>query len=119
MATGAGGVEKFFLGGGSGGLEGSLSKNGGATGERTYVNDPMNREWRYGNPRLVYRTEPMSSPMELTGPLSMHLVASSRIEDTDWIVTLLDESPNGEVRILTKGCLWASHRALDEKNAAR
>jgi hypothetical protein len=109
--------KKFFLGGGSGGLEGSLSENGGATGERTYVNDPMNREWRYGNPRLVYRTEPMSSPMELTGPLSMHLVGRSSIEDTDWIVTLLDESPNGEVRILTRGCLRASHRDLDEEKS--
>jgi len=109
--------KKFFLGGGSGGLEGSLSENGGATGERTYVNDPMNREWRYGNPRLVYRTEPMSSPMELTGPLFMHLVGRSSIEDTDWIVTLLDESPNGEVRILTRGCLRASHRDLDEEKS--
>lgn len=109
--------KKFFLGGGSGGLEGSLSENSGATGERTYVNDPMNREWRYGNPRLVYRTEPMSSPMELTGPLSMHLVARSSIEDTDWIVTLLDESPDGETRILTRGCLRASHRELDEEKS--
>jgi hypothetical protein len=47
----------------------------------------------------------------------MHLVARSSIEDTDWIVTLLDESPSGETRILTRGCLRASHRELDEEKS--
>ncbi|MEE9256497.1 MAG: CocE/NonD family hydrolase, partial [bacterium] len=105
---------RFHLGGPGGGLEGTLSESAGGGGERSYVNDPMRPEWRRGDPRLVYRSEPMAAPMEITGPLSLHLVARSSAEDTDWLVTFLDEAPDGSAAILTKGWLRGSHREVDE-----
>ncbi|MFC1491064.1 CocE/NonD family hydrolase [Nitrospinota bacterium] len=108
---------KFFLGGPSGGPEGILSEASGSGGERSYVNDPLSHEWRYGNPRLVYRSEPVASPLEVTGPLSLHLVARSTAEDTDWLATFLDEAPDGSLRTLTRGSLRASHREVDEEKS--
>ncbi|MEK6711593.1 MAG: CocE/NonD family hydrolase [Nitrospinota bacterium] len=106
---------KFHLGGPGGGPVGMLSDSSGAEGSRSYVNDPLSREWRYGRPRLVYRSEPLSQALEVTGPLALHLAARSSAQDTDWIVTLHDEAPDGATRLLTRGCLRASHRELDEK----
>ena len=109
--------KKFFLGGPAGGLEGTLSEEESKSGDRSYVNDPLSREWRYGHPRLVYRTEPMAQALELTGPMSLYLVARSTVEDTDWIIHVEDEAPDGSVRVLTRGCLRASHRELDESKS--
>jgi len=106
--------KKLYLGG-PGGTHGTLSDTPGGGGERAYAYSPFTREWRFGNPRLIYRTEPMAGPYELTGPLSLHLAARSSAEDTDWMVHLQDEAPDGSCRTLTKGWLRASHRELDEK----
>ena len=104
--------KKLYLGGSDSGLEGTLTDSEQNQSERSYTNDPLSSEWRYGNPRLVYRTEALSKPIEITGPLSLHLVAHSSAEDVDWIVYLLDESPDGTTRLLTRGCLRASHREV-------
>lgn len=103
----------LYLGGPERGLEGTLSEAPGRDGERTYAYDPLGEESRYGNPRLVYRSEPMARPLEVTGPIALNLVARSSAADTDWFVTLMDEGPDGKARTLTKGWLRASHREVD------
>jgi predicted acyl esterase len=108
---------RFYLGGPSGGLEGKLAESSGSGGERSYVNAPMSKLYRYGEPRLIYRSEPVEAPLEITGPLSLHLVARSSAEDTDWLLTFSDEAPDGSVRTLTAGWLRASHRELDQEQS--
>ena len=103
----------YHLGGPPGGLEGTLLEAPGPGGERSYDYDPLSNESRYGNPRLIYRSAPMAQPMEVTGPVVINLVAQSSATDTDWFVQLMDEGPEGSVRVLTKGWLRASHRELD------
>lgn len=104
---------RFYLGGSSGGLEGSLSETPGGGGERSYSANPLQPEWRLGKPRLVYRGELVDAPLEITGPLSLHLKAQSTAEDVDWFVALQDEAPDGSVQMVTKGWLRASHREVD------
>jgi putative CocE/NonD family hydrolase len=79
--------------------------------------DASTREAYLGEPRLVYRTEPRTQAMELTGPLALHLQASSSATDTDWLVSLWDEAPDGGKHELSKGWLRASHRKIDPKKS--
>src|SRR5688500_10311115 len=76
----------FYLGGAAGGREGKLTEVAGAEQTRRIEFDPASPEATHGEPRLVYRTEPMARAMELTGPLALHLQASSTARDTDWLV---------------------------------
>jgi predicted acyl esterase len=49
----------------------------------------------------------------VTGPVKLTLWATSAADDTDWLVWLCDEYPDGGRDLLTKGWLRASHRAVD------
>jgi putative CocE/NonD family hydrolase len=62
---------------------------------------------------LTFRTAPQASPMRLTGPLALHLVAASDATDTDWYAKVADVAPDGTETFVTEGSLRASHRALD------
>jgi putative CocE/NonD family hydrolase len=62
---------------------------------------------------LTFRTPALTSPLRLTGPLALHLVAASSAPDTDWFAKLADVAPDGTESIVTEGALRASHRALD------
>jgi len=62
---------------------------------------------------LTFRTDVLDAPLSLIGPLSMHLVATSGANDTDWIVKLADVAPSGAETLITNGYLRASHRELD------
>jgi putative CocE/NonD family hydrolase len=59
---------------------------------------------------LVYTTEPLRSPLEVTGPLRMLLYASSSTPDTDFTAKLVDVAPCGCARNLTDGILRARFR---------
>jgi hypothetical protein len=104
-------------GGPSGGGEGTLSFSAGGGGERTYSPDVFGKDWRLGGPKLVYRSEPVDKPLEITGPLSLRLVARSTAEDVDWFIAFMDEAPDGSARMLTRGWLRASHREVDESRS--
>ncbi|MFQ5915040.1 MAG: CocE/NonD family hydrolase [Nitrospinota bacterium] len=108
---------ELYLAGPAGGLEGTLSDAPGPEGGRTYEYDPLSSESRYGNPRLIYRTEPQAKAMEVTGPIVLYLRAQSSGEDTDWFVSFMDEDPQGGAKTLTKGWLRASHREIDESRS--
>ncbi len=62
---------------------------------------------------LTFRTDVLDAPLTLIGPAVLHLVASSSVSDTDWIVKLADVAPSGSETLITNGYLRASHRALD------
>lgn len=66
-----------------------------------------------GVPHLAYRTPPLSAALEVTGPIALELFASLTDTDGNWIIELRDVSPDGESRIVSKGWLKASFRALD------
>ena len=57
----------------------------------------------------------MAKEMELTGPMALYLQAGSTARDTDWLVSVGDEGPDGKVRELCKGWLRSSHRKIDPK----
>jgi predicted acyl esterase len=104
---------ELCLGGAGVGREGTLTETAGSERMRRLEFDAGSQEAWHGEPRLTYRSEPMGQPLEVTGPLALYLQASSTGADTDWLVFLADESPDGKVRELCKGWLRASHRKLD------
>lgn len=67
-----------------------------------------------GVPHLAYRTEPLSEDLEVTGPIALDLYASLSDNDGNWIIELRDVAPDGDIRIVSKGWLKSSFRALDE-----
>jgi putative CocE/NonD family hydrolase len=59
---------------------------------------------------LVYSTPPLESDVEVTGPVTLDLFASSSAVDTDFTAKLVDVWPNGFAQNLTEGILRASYR---------
>ncbi len=62
---------------------------------------------------LTFRTPVLKQPLRLTGPIGLHLVATSSADDTDWYGKLADVAPDGTRNLHHRGSLRASHRALD------
>jgi hypothetical protein len=72
---------------------------------------------------LVFRSAPLSTQTEITGPLALRLYVSSSTADADIFVTFQAWDPSGEEVAfqgtidphspLALGCLRASHRKLD------
>lgn len=93
--------------------QGGFSEGPGPAGELRYTHTPGTREVKLGEPKLIWRTEPAANPFEVTGPLVLKLVASADQPDSHWFAFLKDEAPDGALRLLTRGWLKASHRALD------
>jgi len=102
-----------YLGGPPNGREGTLTEVAGGEQVRRLEFDPASHEAYHGEPRLTYRTERMVKKMELTGPLALYLQAGSSARDIDWLVSVADEAPDGQVRELCKGWLRSSHRKID------
>jgi uncharacterized protein len=59
---------------------------------------------------LVYSTPPLEANLEVTGPVSLDLYASSSAIDTDFTAKLVDVWPNGFAQNLTEGILRARYR---------
>jgi putative CocE/NonD family hydrolase len=59
---------------------------------------------------LVYRTEPLEKPLTICGPLSAVIYASSSARDTDWFVSLSEETKEGEIFALARGKIRARYR---------
>jgi putative CocE/NonD family hydrolase len=91
----------------------------------TYIydpNDPIGALWKLTDgpvddrlpsirdDMLCYTTEALTEPLEIVGPVSCVLYASSSARDTDWHVRLVDVHPNGEARFLCHGMLRARFR---------
>jgi hypothetical protein len=63
----------------------------------------------------VYTTPPLDSYMEVTGPITVTLYASSSAQDTDFTAKLVDVRPDGYARNLTDGIIRARARSPREK----
>ena len=63
---------------------------------------------------LTYTTKPFCEDVEITGPVALHLEAAISIDDTNWMVDLVDVCPAGKKRLLSQGFLKAKFRAVDE-----
>ena len=59
---------------------------------------------------LCYTSEPLTEPLDVVGPVSAVLYASSSARDTDWHVRLVDVHPDGAARFLCHGMLRARFR---------
>jgi putative CocE/NonD family hydrolase len=62
---------------------------------------------------VVFRTEPVSSPVRFQGPINARLYVSSTSGDGMLAVAVEDEAPDGTVYRLSGGWQVISHRALD------
>jgi hypothetical protein len=63
----------------------------------------------------VYSTPPFKEDIEVTGPVSVELYASSSAVDTDFTAKLVDVWPNGFAQNLTEGILRARYRNSPER----
>lgn len=59
---------------------------------------------------LVYTTPALQDDLEVTGPVTVRLWASTSARDTDWTAKLVDVGPDGFARNLTDGILRARYR---------
>jgi uncharacterized protein len=66
---------------------------------------------------LVFCTAPLEQDMEVTGPVTMELWASSSAPDTDFTAKLVDRAPCGYARNLTDGIIRASSRSGSTQDA--
>jgi len=66
---------------------------------------------------LRYSTGPLADDLEITGPVALYLEAAIDIDDTNWMVDLVDVAPDGTRQLLTTGHLKAAHRALDAEKS--
>lgn len=59
---------------------------------------------------LVYTSEPLKAPTEVTGPITAELYISSSAPDTDFTVKLVDVAPDGKAMGITDGIVRARYR---------
>jgi uncharacterized protein len=59
---------------------------------------------------LVYSTPPLREAVEVTGPITVKLFATTSAPDTDWTAKLVDVEPGGKIINLNNGIIRASHR---------
>jgi len=62
------------------------------------------------NDVLCYTTPELKEDMEVTGPLTLHLFASTSTEDTDFHIRLVDVHPDGMAINVAEGCIRARYR---------
>ena len=59
---------------------------------------------------LVFTSAELTEAVEVTGPITMKLYASTSAKDTDWTAKLVDVSPDGFARNVQDGILRARYR---------
>jgi putative CocE/NonD family hydrolase len=62
------------------------------------------------NDVLVYTSAPLEQPLEITGPVTVALWASSSAVDTDFTAKLVDVHPDGYAQNLLDGIIRARYR---------
>ncbi len=61
---------------------------------------------------LVYTSEPLAGPVEITGPVRVELWVSTDVPDTDFTAVLLDVHPDGSAWNVCEGAIRARHAGL-------
>lgn len=59
---------------------------------------------------LVYTSPPLENDLELIGPITAKLYAATSAKDTDWLVRLVEVSPDGTGKLLCDGAMRARYR---------
>ncbi len=59
---------------------------------------------------LIYTSEPLAQPLEVTGPVSAVLYVASDAPDTDFVARVVDVYPDGTALPITDGVLRMRHR---------
>lgn len=59
---------------------------------------------------LVYTSDPLAAPLEVTGPITAVLYIASSAKDTDFTAAISDVQPDGTARALTDGIIRARYR---------
>ena len=62
---------------------------------------------------LTFLSPPLVENTEVVGPVALKLFASTTDDEVLWFVSLLDVDPGGQERLLTRGWLRGSQRAMD------
>ncbi len=62
---------------------------------------------------LTYTSDPLDEALEITGPITVNLFASSTAPDTDFTAALVDVYPDGYSLLIQEGILRASFRDRD------
>ena len=62
------------------------------------------------NDVLVYTTDVLTEPVEVTGPITATLYAATTARDTDWTAKLVDVHPNGYAQNILDGIVRARYR---------
>jgi len=66
---------------------------------------------------LVYTTQPLKEDIEVTGPVILHLFASTDRTDTDFTGKIVDVHPNGYAEILLEGIIRGRYwKSFKEQN---
>ncbi|MFH2012039.1 MAG: CocE/NonD family hydrolase [Pseudomonadota bacterium] len=71
----------------------------------------------FGRSQLIYRSPILCSEVEITGHIFLTLYASCSARDTNFYVKFCDEDEDGSYKVLSKGWLKASHRAIDKNRS--
>lgn len=93
----------------------------------SYVSGSPRQSWSYqagptaGSPittadgpdQVVFRSEPVTTPLAIAGPVTATLSLSSTAPDTDLFVQLADDDADGNRTFLQRGMLKASQRRID------
>jgi len=66
---------------------------------------------------LVFTSDQLKEPIEVTGPVAMKLYATSTAPDTDWTAKLVDIGPDGVARNVQDGIVRARYRDADTRTA--
>jgi predicted acyl esterase len=66
--------------------------------------------------KLSWATAPFETTTSLHGVGAAHIFAAIDQDDTNFILRLWDEAPDGRRQLVTTGFLKASHRELDERS---
>lgn len=64
--------------------------------------------------QITWRTPQLREPIDVVGYIELELVAAITASDTNWIATIQDISPTGDVEDITAGWLRATARAVDD-----
>jgi predicted acyl esterase len=80
-------------------------------GYSTFEDSPLRRE------SLTFLTPPLVEHTEVIGPITLNLYASTTDDEILWFISLLDVDPKGEEKLLTRGWLRGSQRALDRERS--
>ncbi len=88
-----------------------LTRGGALLMTPEFPGGPYNqRETESREDVLVYSTPELTQDVEVTGPITVHLWATSSAPDTDFVARLVDVHPNGYAQNLTDGIIRARYR---------